>query len=127
MSPTDKDRIASPTRGPLAANEKRVESRDSHGVVNDGWIVAECSGPDGRANAVEIAARWNLIEEVLSGKCGALSKAAIRILQGGLALHRMANTPKPTNRQCGAFPSKPKSDRQRQREWDATFESDEEP
>ncbi len=29
----------------------RLESRDEHGVVNDGWIIAEFHGPDAEANA----------------------------------------------------------------------------
>lgn len=84
-----------PTAGMLAANERRVESNDSHGVVNEGWIVAECDGPDARANAVEIAARWNVVEEIVSGKHPGVSETMRQRICGTLNLYRMANAPKP--------------------------------
>lgn len=31
-------------------NGIRLESRDQHGVVNDGWIIAEFEGPDAADN-----------------------------------------------------------------------------
>lgn len=37
----------------------RVESKDEHGVVNDGWIICNCYGPDQEANSKFIATACN--------------------------------------------------------------------
>jgi hypothetical protein len=48
----------SPTPRPWTVNRDvpgfsgpRIESRDEHGIVNEGWIIAEFAGPDAEANA----------------------------------------------------------------------------
>jgi hypothetical protein len=57
------------TPGPWIANIEnsgsgypRIESEHEHGVVNDGWIICDCEGPDGKANARLIAAAPELLE-----------------------------------------------------------------
>jgi len=54
------------TPRPWAVNHTRVESRDEHGVANDGWIVADCKyGPDGEANAELIVCAVNCHDELV--------------------------------------------------------------
>lgn len=52
------------TAGRMAQNGDRVESEDDHGVVNDGWIVAECKGPDASWNARRLVVCWNACEGI---------------------------------------------------------------
>jgi hypothetical protein len=42
------------TKEPWAVNIGRVESKNEHGVANDGWIIAEFSGPEYRGNAKRV-------------------------------------------------------------------------
>lgn len=50
------------TKEPWAQNGHRIESRDEHGVANDGWIVAQCEGMDAEANTRRIVACVNALE-----------------------------------------------------------------
>lgn len=59
MSSDPREPASAPTPAPWAPNGNRVESRDEHGVANDGWIICECTGPDARANAKHIAEAVN--------------------------------------------------------------------
>lgn len=64
------------TPGPLAVNTAdenhadagcwRLESKDQHGIVNDGCIIARTEGPDGEANAHRLALAWNAHDELLA-------------------------------------------------------------
>lgn len=47
------------TQTPWATNGNRVENRDEHGIVNDGWIIGDCDGPDADANAEFIVRACN--------------------------------------------------------------------
>lgn len=51
--------ISNHTREPWAANGAHVESKYGHGVVNDGWIIADTFGIDRKANARRIVACVN--------------------------------------------------------------------
>ena len=44
------------TPGPWVNVTRYIESEKEHGIVNDGWRIAECMGSDGDANAHLIAA-----------------------------------------------------------------------
>jgi len=52
------------TEGKMAVNGSRVESDKDHGVVNDGWIICDCEGPDKEANAKHIVKAWNGLNEI---------------------------------------------------------------
>ena len=52
------------TEGLLATNHDRIESKDDHGWINDGWIIAQCLGPDAVANARRLVACWNALEGI---------------------------------------------------------------
>ena len=52
------------TKGLLAVMVDRIESKDEHGWINDGWIVAQCLGPDAVANARRLVACWNACAEI---------------------------------------------------------------
>ena len=51
------DNAHTPT--PWASNGNRVENRDEHGIVNDGWIICDCDGPDAEVNAEFIVRACN--------------------------------------------------------------------
>lgn len=53
------------TPTPWATNGKRVENRDEHGIVNDGWIICDCDGPDAEANAALIVRALNSHEALI--------------------------------------------------------------
>lgn len=61
---TPSDSLAKATPRPWAHNEDghRIESESEHGWTNDGWIIADCSGPDAGANATLIVTSVNGID-----------------------------------------------------------------
>lgn len=54
------------TPGPWATNGGRVECRDDHGWVNDGWIIGDLDGPDAEANSALIVAAVNALPELIA-------------------------------------------------------------
>jgi hypothetical protein len=44
----------------------RVESEAEHGIVNDGWIICDCDGPDGEANAELIVRAVNAHDDLVA-------------------------------------------------------------
>ena len=44
----------------------RIESRDEHGISNDGWIIAECVGPDAIDNVEYIVLACNSHKDLLA-------------------------------------------------------------
>lgn len=56
------------TPGPWAVNEDgwKVESKNEHGWINDGWIVCSTHGPDAEHNSRLIAAAPELLEALKS-------------------------------------------------------------
>ena len=55
------------TPGPWTTNfyyGLRIESEKEHGIVNDGWIIATCEGPDKEENSKLIAAAPELLESL---------------------------------------------------------------
>lgn len=79
--------MGEPTKGPWAVNmyaenasgfvQHRIESADEHGIVNDGYMIAEVDGPDAQANAHLIAAAPDMFE-ALSGMIGLIELLASR-------------------------------------------------
>jgi hypothetical protein len=53
------------TPRPWATNDRRVESQHNHGWANDGWIIAQCEGPDAEANAALIVRAVNSFDAML--------------------------------------------------------------
>lgn len=53
------------TKGRFVAEVCRVESEKEHGWINDGWIICDCDGPDGEANAALFAEMKNTLPALL--------------------------------------------------------------
>lgn len=57
------------TPGPWIENYQyglRIESEKEHGIVNDGWIIAQLEGSDKEANAKLIAAAPEMLEALIA-------------------------------------------------------------
>lgn len=69
------------TKTPWIANDQhsgldtrwRVESEYEHSVVNDGWVICNCYGPDAESNAKFIARACNHHDELV-GICELLAR-----------------------------------------------------
>jgi hypothetical protein len=73
------------TPTPWESNFNRIESKDDHGVDNDGWMIAECIGPEQEANAEFIVRACNA-HDALVAACEKIEKLRSDLLEGATSM-----------------------------------------